>query len=142
MSLYPILLSVLAAWKTQDIEGVLSHVTDDITWQNTGGFGPAIEGKPAMRAALQAMAPIIAESRWRIFDYAESSDRLFMEGVDEFITKDGARVAIPYAGVLEFRGQLISEWREYFDGRLSAIMKTGGGVPPSVEAMIGRPIAK
>jgi len=142
MSLYPVLLAVLAAWKTQDIEAVLSHVTDDIVWQNTGGFGPPIVGKPAMRAALQTMAPIIADSRWRIFDYAESSDRLFMEGVDEFITKDGVRIAIPYAGVLEFRGQLISQWREYFDGRLSPLMKSGAGVPASVEEMIGRPVAK
>jgi limonene-1,2-epoxide hydrolase len=140
--LYPTLLAVIAAWRTQDVEGVLAHVTDDIVWQNSGGFAPAIHGKPAMRTALSAMAPIIQESRWRVFDYAESSDRLFMEGVDEFVTKDGSRVAIPYAGSLVFRGPLICEWREYFDGRLSAMMKSGAGVPPSVEAMIGRPVAK
>ncbi len=140
--LYPTLLAILAAWKTQDVEGVLAHVTDDIVWQNSAGYAPAIVGKAQMRAALNVMAPIIRESHWRIFDYAESADRLFMEGVDEFITKDGARVAIPYAGVLVFRGSQISEWREYFDGRLSSGMKSGAGVPPSVEAMIHRPIAQ
>lgn len=140
--LYPVLLAVIAAWKTQDVEGVLAQVTDDIVWQNSGGYAPAIRGKPAMRAALTAMAPIIAESRWRVFDYAESENRLFMEGVDEFITKAGPRVAIPYAGVLRFRGQLIAGWTEYFDGRLSAMMKTGVGVPASVDEMIGRPVAR
>lgn len=140
--LYPVLLAVLSAWKTQDVEGVLSHVTEDIEWQNSGGYAPAIEGKVAMRAALRAMAPIIRESHWRIFDYAENADRLFMEGVDEFVTTSGARVAIPYAGVLEFRGSQICKWREYFDGRLSSEMKTGKGVPASVQVMIGRAIAK
>jgi limonene-1,2-epoxide hydrolase len=140
--LYPVLLAVIAAWKTQDVEGVLSHVTDDIVWQNSGGYAPAIQGKAAMREALSKMAPIIAESHWRIFDYAESETRLFMEGVDEFKTKDGHRVAIPYAGVLVFRGGLISEWREYFDGRLSALMKSSAGVPASVDALLARPVAK
>ena len=139
--LYPVLLAIIAAWKTQDVEGVLAHVTDDIIWQNSGGFAPAIQGKAQMRAALQGMAPHIAESHWRIFDYAEVSERLFSEGVDEFVTKTGARVAIPYACVQVFRGSLIAEWREYFDGRLLGLMKAGP-VPASVEALIHRPIAQ
>ena len=41
--------------------------------------------------------------QWRIFAHAESGDRLFLEGVDEYRTGDGKRMALPYAGVLEFR---------------------------------------
>jgi limonene-1,2-epoxide hydrolase len=140
--LYPVLTALIDAWHHQDIEGVLVHVTDDIVWRNSSGFAPAIRGKAAMRTALQGMAPVIKTNRWRIFDYAESQDRLFMEGVDEFWLQGGQHVAIPYAGVLEFRGLLIHEWREYFDGRLSAAGKAGEPVTPEVLDMIGRPIAK
>ena len=138
--LYPVLQAVIGAWRTQDVEGVLSHVTDDIVWQNSGGYAAPIAGKPAMRAALQGMGAKIKTSRWRIFDYAESGDRLFMEGVDEFWTHDGAHIAIPYAGSLHFRGALIHDWREYFDGRLSAEQREHG-LTPHLQALIGQPAA-
>jgi limonene-1,2-epoxide hydrolase len=88
------------------------------------------------------MAGVIKENRWRIFDYAENETRLFMEGVDEFWLTGGQHVAIPYAGVFEFRGLLVREWREYFDGRLSLAMKAGEPVPPQVTEMIARPVAR
>ena len=140
--LYPVLEAIIAAWHKQDIEGVLVHVTDDIVWRNTSGYAPAIKGKAAMRTALQGMAPVIKTNKWRIFDYAESQDRLFMEGVDEFWLTTGEHVAIPYAGVLEFRGHLVHEWREYFDGRISSAMKAGQPITEELQAMISRPVAK
>lgn len=142
--LYPVLEAIIAAWKRQDVEGVLAHVTDDIVWRNSSGYAPAIRGKAAMRAALQNMKAAIAPGSnvWRIFDHAESADRLFMEGVDEFDLTTGQHVAIPYAGSLQFRGLLVSEWREYFDGRISADMKAGKPITPEVREMISRPVAK
>ena len=84
--LYPVLEAIIAAWKKQDVEGVLACVTDDIVWRNSSGYAPSIKGKAAMREALTKMKAAIApgSNKWRIFDYAESADRLFMEGVDEF----------------------------------------------------------
>lgn len=137
--LYPVLQAVIAAWHKQDIEGVLVHVTDDIIWRNSSGFAPAIRGKAAMRKALQGMAPIIKTNKWRIFDHAENDNRLFMEGVDEFWLTTGEHVAIPYAGSLEFEGLLIKEWREYFDGRISAAMKAGQPMTDEVREMLSRP---
>ncbi|MFZ4069345.1 MAG: nuclear transport factor 2 family protein [Caulobacterales bacterium] len=138
--LYPVLQSIIAAWQRQDIDGVLAHVSDDIVWRNSSGFAPAISGKSAMRAALEKMAGVIKTNHWRNFDYAESQDRLFVEGVDEFWLTTGAHVAIPYAGVFEFRGLLISQWREYFDGRISMAMKAGAPISDEVKAMIARPV--
>jgi limonene-1,2-epoxide hydrolase len=137
--LYPVLQAVIAAWQKQDIEGVLVHVTDDIIWRNSSGFAPAIRGKAAMRKALQGMAPVIKTNKWRIFDHAENANRLFMEGVDEFWLTTGEHVAIPYAGSLEFEGLLIKEWREYFDGRISAAMKAGQPMTDEVREMLSRP---
>lgn len=140
--LYPVLTAVIEAWRRQDVEGVLVHVTDDIVWRNSAGFAPAIRGKAEMRAVLQRMAAIIKTNHWRIFDYAENDTRLFMEGVDEFWLTTGEHVAIPYAGSLEFRGPLIHEWREYFDGRISASMKAGQPITDELKEMIARPVAK
>jgi limonene-1,2-epoxide hydrolase len=119
--LYPVLQGIISAWHKQDVEGVLVHVTDDIVWRNSSGFAPAIRGKAAMRTA---------------------QDRLFMEGVDEFWLQTGEHVAIPYAGVLEFRGLLVHEWREYFDGRISSSMKAGAPMTDEIQSMISRPVAK
>jgi limonene-1,2-epoxide hydrolase len=142
--LYPVLEAIIAAWKKQDVEGVLACVTDDIVWRNSSGYAPAIKGKAAMRTALRNMKAMIqpGSNKWRIFDYAESADRLFMEGVDEFNLTTGQHVAIPYAGSLQFRGQLVSEWREYFDGRISADMKAGKPISDEVKEMLDRPLAK
>jgi limonene-1,2-epoxide hydrolase len=140
--LYPVLQGIISAWHKQDVEGVLVHVTDDIVWRNSSGFAPAIRGKAAMRTALQGMAPVIKTNKLLIFDYAESQDRLFMEGVDEFWLHTGEHVAIPYAGVLEFRGLLVHEWREYFDGRISSSMKAGAPMTDEIQSMISRPVAK
>jgi limonene-1,2-epoxide hydrolase len=140
--LYPVLTAVIEAWRRQDVEGVLAHVTDDIVWRNSSGFAPAIRGKAEMRAVLQKMAGVIKTNHWRIFDYAENDTRLFMEGVDEFWLTTGEHVAIPYAGSLEFRGPLIHEWREYFDGRISAAMKAGQPITDELKEMISRPVAR
>ena len=140
--LYAVQMAIIEAWHHQDVEGVLVHLTDDIVWHNSSGLNPAIRGKSAMRTTLQAMAKVIKTNKWRIFDHAENADRLFIEGVDEFWLTTGEHVAIPYAGVLQFRGARVSEWREYFDGRLSAAMKAGQPITAEQQALISRPVAQ
>jgi limonene-1,2-epoxide hydrolase len=85
------------------------------------------------------MAPVIETSAWRMFDAVETQDRIFVEGVDEFWTKSGRHIVIPYAGVFVFRGKLVSEWREYFDGRISSEMKDGAPITDELKEMISRP---
>ncbi len=97
----------MAAWKHNDNEDVLRHVHDDIVWNNSGGFRTPLRGKAEMRRSLTQMAHGIEDTEWRLFDYAEIGNTVWMEGVDEFIGKNGTRKAIPYAGVLEFRDDLI-----------------------------------
>ena len=66
-------------------------------------------------------------------------NRLFVEGVDEYTTKDGVVVAVPYAGVIEFRGDKISGWRDYVDRGVIDAQKAGGGLSPQVKELVGRP---
>jgi limonene-1,2-epoxide hydrolase len=133
------LRSLISAWRNQDVEGVLVHVHDDITWNNSGGLRRPLQGKAEMRKALEGMAADIKEAKWRLFDWAEVGDTVWMEGADEFIRNDGIRVVVPYAGVLEFQDGLILKWREYYQGQLIDQMLEGQGVPPEVDAMLDRP---
>ena len=38
------LRAVINAWRRLDIDGVLSHVHDDLIWNNTGGLNPPLIG--------------------------------------------------------------------------------------------------
>lgn len=133
------LKSLIAAWRRLDVEGVLVHLHNDFAWYNTGGLKPPLRGKESMRKALQAMAKGISEGRWRLFDVAEAGNTVWMEGVDEFISTSGVRVAVPYAGTLEFRDGLILNWREYYEGRLIEQQMAGQGVSAEVEELLARP---
>jgi limonene-1,2-epoxide hydrolase len=132
------LRTMIAKWQELDVEGVLACIHDDITWNNSGGARAPVQGKAAMRKALEAMRDNIAETKWRLFACTEAGNTVWMEGVDEFLRKDGKRVAIPYAGLLEFEDGLIRHWREYFDSKLIDRALSGDGVPPSVDAMLLR----
>jgi limonene-1,2-epoxide hydrolase len=132
------LRAVVAAWRQLDVDTVLSYVHDDITWHNSGGLKPALQGKAAMRAEMEAFAQIIKEDKWRLFGWQEIGDTVWMEGVEEFITHDGKRVVIPYAGVLEFRDGLILNWREYYSDGLMNQLMNGGPIPSHVDTLIDR----
>ena len=134
-----VMQQIIAAWHHQDVEGVLAHCTDDIVWHNSSGYAPAVQGKAAMRAALAAMAPVIERSAWRLFEWAERGNVLFTEGVDEFWTKSGAHVVVPYIGAFEYRGDQVCNWREYYDGRISSEMKKGAPLTDELKTLIGRP---
>ena len=132
-----VLHSLIAAWKTKDIDGVLSHLTEDIEWHYLVGL-PPLKGKPAARAFLEKFGAPIAEVRWRIFDAAVIDDRMLVEGVDEYFTTNGGHVVVPYMGILQFRDGLIFRWRDYADSGLAGKLKNGEPVPDYVTALVDR----
>jgi limonene-1,2-epoxide hydrolase len=132
-------LSVIEAWKQKDIDKVLSYMTDDIVWHYLAAVQPPVHGHAGARKFMERFGSELGEVRWRVFHYAEDGDRLFVEGVDEFDTKAGARVATPYAGVLEFRGDKICGWRDYCDSGVAGAMRAGGAASSQVEELVGRP---
>jgi limonene-1,2-epoxide hydrolase len=134
--------AVIDAWKAKDVEGVLAKLSDDVVWHFAAAIAPPARGKAEARAFIDRFGANIGEVRWRIFHHAETADRLFVEGVDEYSTRDGRSVAAPYAGVIEFRGDLISGWRDYVDRGTIDAMKAGGAYPPQVVELIGRPAAR
>lgn len=129
---------VIDSWHRTDPSGVLAELHDDITWNNTSGMKPPIQGKAQMAEVLEEMRNRVTNNRWRLFDVAQVGDTVWMEGVDEFDTMDGTRIAIPYCGILNFEGGKIRHWREYFDGRLQEEQAAGNGVRSTVDVMLAR----
>jgi limonene-1,2-epoxide hydrolase len=131
--------AIIAAWKAKDIEGVLAHLHDDVVWHFAVAAEPPVVGKAGARKFMQRFGATMTEVRWRVFDYAESGERLFVEGVDEFTTADGKVVAAPYAGVLEFRDGLVIGWRDYVDVGVMAAQQAGAPISKQVAALMDRP---
>ena len=139
---YDILCKVIEAWQAKDIERVLAHMDDDIVWHYAAAAMPPVRGKAAARKLLNRFHGDMHGIQWRIFAHAEAGDRLFIEGVDDYRTTDGHRVAAPYAGVLEFRGDLVTGWRDYVDLGVVAQQKAGEPLTAQVEGLLDRPVAR
>lgn len=124
---------LIAAWKARDVETVLAFMSEDVVWHYAAAAMPPTRGKPAARKLLQRFLGDMHDVQWRIFSHAETGERLFVEGVDEYRTPDGKTVATPYAGVLDFRDGLICGWRDYVDLGVAAAQKAGE--PPSRQVL-------
>jgi len=131
-------LALIEAWKRRDIDDVLSRMHEDIVWHFAAGAEPPLVGKSAARKFLTRFGADIGEVRWRVFDHAESGDRLFVEGVDEFTTTGGGTVIAPYAGVIRFAGDLVIDWRDYVDVGVIAAQRGGAAPRPHILALADR----
>ncbi len=138
---YDILLKVIETWQTKDAEGVLAHLHEDIIWHYAAAAMPPIRGKAMARKLLSRFQEDMHGIQWRIFAHAEVGDTLFIEGVDDYQSTDGHRIATPYAGVLDFRDGLIIGWRDYVDIGVLAQQKTGEPLSKQVLELINRPTA-
>ena len=136
-------LDIIENWKNGNVDGIVDHFTDDMVWHTAAGIDPPRIGKEAIRKWLTQYAAQSLEqlknSRWRVLSYSESDTQLFVEGVEDNEMPNGTRVAIPYAGVYEFRDNLICGGRDYFDRGLSVRLKDGETVPDFVEQLNSRP---
>jgi len=137
--LYNRLKQMIAVWQAKDIEGVLSFLHEDLVWHYAAGPMPPVRGKAMAAKLLGRFTADMHDIQWRIFAHAESGDRLFVEGVDEYTSADGRRIAAPYAGVLEFKDDLIIGWRDYVDIGVIAQQKAGEPITAQVETLLARP---
>ncbi|MDX2142086.1 MAG: nuclear transport factor 2 family protein [Rhodospirillaceae bacterium] len=116
---------IILAWRKLDVEGVLSHVSEDIVWYSHVGGKAPFRGKPAMREFITALGKGITDNKWRVFHMAVKDDTVYCEGVDDFKTTDGKHIVVPYLGLMKVRRGVVTEWRDYFDGGLADRMKKG-----------------
>jgi len=136
--LYQRLQQMIVAWQAKDIDKVLTFLHDEVVWHYAAGPMPPVRGKATAAKLLGRFTADMHGIQWRIFAHAESGDRLFVEGVDEYTSADGKRIAAPYAGVLEFKDGLIIGWRDYVDIGVIAAQKAGEPITAQVESLLAR----
>jgi limonene-1,2-epoxide hydrolase len=139
--LFGILQQLILAWQDKDIDRVVAFLHEDIVWHYAAGPMPPVRGKAKAAKLLHGLQGDMHAVQWRIFHYAEAGERLFVEGVDDYTTADGRRVAAPYAGVLEFKDGKIIGWRDYVDLSVIESHKRGEPLSAHVDALIDRPRA-
>ena len=99
-------------------------MTDDVVWHYAAAIAPPARGKAEVCAFIEAFGATIGEVRAHLPPFRNGRQAV-RRGVDEYTSLDGIDIAAPYAGVIEFRGDKISGWRDYVDRERSIVRRPG-----------------
>jgi limonene-1,2-epoxide hydrolase len=103
----------MAAIESQDVDGALAFVTDDVSYENVP-IDPIV-GKEAVGATLRGFLAPASEVDWQILRTITAGNVVVNERLDRFRIGDGW-LELPVAGFFEITNDgLISRWRDYFD---------------------------
>lgn len=140
MTKLQLFLQLVEDWKRDDLDAVAARLAPDVVWHFSATTKPPAVGRDGAVAFLKAYGEVCVKSRLRLFSYAETADRLFYEATEDFDTPQGRRVLVPYAGVVDFDGDLITGWRDYFDRTLIDAQVAGeAGLPDFAADLLERP---
>jgi len=103
----------LDAWGRGDVEGMAAPYHEDIVWYPNRSMRP-VKGKAAMLDFMAKFGAGMSNPHYDQTLMLEKDNMLFVEGTENY-TKNGRQISIPYAGVVEFQGDKIIAWRDYFD---------------------------
>ena len=98
----------------RDRAAILALVTPDLEYHYHVGSKP-VKGPEGLGRFLDNYWGRSKDGVWRIETFAQSGDKLLMEGWEEYTDiPSGRRVTNRYMGVMEFRDGKIARWRDYF----------------------------
>jgi limonene-1,2-epoxide hydrolase len=126
---------IIASWKAGDLDAVLEHLCEDVVYHYHVGSRP-LRGRDAVRRFLERFGSGQTEIRWEIMHWAQAGDRLFVEGIDDYVAEDGRRIRLPYAGVFEFRDGRVAGWRDYIDAGVVAAARAGEANPDWIDEIM------
>jgi len=107
--------SLMETWKRRDVEGYLSHLTDDIEYHWHVSSKP-VRGWDKMRKFLANYTAAFEQREWRVLHTAEAGDVLMVEGHEVLYDRKHDRVIQqPFMQVYEFRDGKIARMRDYYE---------------------------
>ncbi len=113
----------IAAWKTRDLELIMSFFHDDAVYTNVP-IDPPNRGSEAIRTMIGGFLGMAQAIEFVVHRSAENAAAgiVMNERTDRFLI--GERwVELPVMGVFELRDGRIQAWRDYFDlGQFQAAM--------------------
>jgi limonene-1,2-epoxide hydrolase len=105
---------LFAAWTRLDLDGIMSHFTEDGVWDNVP-MGPA-KGHAAIREMTHGFLKDTATFGAKILRTVHLGNVVFNERIDTIVMKSGKKADIPVAGMFELTDAgKIKVWRDYFD---------------------------
>jgi len=97
----------------RDCDGWLEYLAPNARF--CFGNAPAVEGKPAIRDAVNAFFESISALRHRISGVWRQSDTVICRGEVTYTRHDGSELEVPFATIFALDGDLIREYSVYAD---------------------------
>ena len=104
---------MFAAIDAQDGAAFVAYLTEDAVFRF--GSAPPVQGRSAIQAAVEGFFATIAGCKHTIFNSLRQDDTLVCEGEVAYQRRDGRQVTLPFTDVLEYSGELISQYKIYID---------------------------
>jgi limonene-1,2-epoxide hydrolase len=106
---------LFAAWTRLDLDGIMSHFTEDGVWDNVPMNAPA-KGKAAIREMTHGFLKDSSKFEAKILKTLHAGNTVMNERVDTLVMKSGKTGVVPVVGVFELNdaGKIVL-WRDYFD---------------------------
>jgi limonene-1,2-epoxide hydrolase len=120
--------AMLASWQGRDVEAIVAFFTEDAVYSNVPIDPPNI-GKAQIREFLTWFFGAVDDLEFTIIRQIANADGWVMNERNDRLDFGGKVVNLPIMGVFEFRGELISAWRDYFDMALLDALGTEVSVP-------------
>jgi limonene-1,2-epoxide hydrolase len=92
---------------------VVAWFTEDATYHNIP-VDPLV-GHEAIAGMVDMFTTGLTVVEFRILEMLSRGSTVVTERVDVFRKDDGGLVELPVMGILEWRGDKLADWREYFD---------------------------
>ena len=114
------LAGLFAAIDAKDTEQFLEYLSESPRFRF--GSAPAVDGRAAVREAVQAFFDSIAGLEHSLSASASVGTTLFTEGDVTYTRHDGSMITLPFADVFELRDGRIADYKIYMDiGPLYAV---------------------
>jgi limonene-1,2-epoxide hydrolase len=109
---------MLAAWGRRDAAGVAACFLEDGVFQIVPF--PPYRGRVAIKEAVAGFISGASYVEFRVIHGGAVSPSVVMNERVDIFRKDGKEFQVPVMGVFEIEGDLVREWRDYFDSALMA----------------------
>jgi ketosteroid isomerase-like protein len=104
---------MFAAIDAQDGAAFVAYLTEDAIFRF--GSAPSVQGRRSIQAAVEGFFATIKGCKHTISNSLRQDDTLVCEGEVAYQRHDGREVILPFTDVLEYSGELISQYKIYID---------------------------
>lgn len=107
------LTELFAAIDSKDSDRFVGFLTEDARFRF--GSAPVVEGRDAIRDAVEQFFGSIQALEHRVDRVVESGSTLVCEGEVTYTRHDGSSIGLPFADVFEMSGERIADYKIYMD---------------------------